>query len=363
LPGIPEHFPVPIVIVQHMPPLFTRLLAERLNKQCAIEIHEGTEGAVWKPGEAWIAPGGFHMTVTRTDGVTKLALQQEAPENSCRPGVDMLFRSVARLYGVSTLAVVLTGMGSDGVKGSQAIREFGGQVIVQDEATSVVWGMPGQVAGAGLAEEIFPLRGMAQGIDRRVETRELLNEITIGETCLFRSQPQLNALHNVILPEIVAERLKIGLKKLKIWSAGCSTGEEPYTLAMFLQEEKASLLKDWNFEIHATDLNDRSIETARAGIYGDYALRNTSESFKRKYFSPVDGGKLRVRDEMRAHITFSRLNLNDDQLNLSQQENGLAGADMAAVATNFAQAQIASQATINATAKVLSLPTLLDYLK
>lgn len=117
------------------------------------------------------------------------------------------------------------------------------------------------------------------------ETRELLNEITIGETCLFRSLPQLNALHNVILPEIVAERSKIGLKKLRIWSAGCSTGEEPYTLAMFLQEEKANLLKDWSFEIQATDLNDRSIETARAGIYGDYALRNTTDAFKKIFFS------------------------------------------------------------------------------
>ena len=187
LPGIAQPFPVPIVIVQHMPPLFTRLLAERLNKQCAIEIHEGEEGAVLKPGEAWIAPGDYHMTVVRTEGVTKLALQQEAPENSCRPAVDVLFRSVARLYGVSTLAVVLTGMGSDGVKGSQVVKEFGGQVIVQDEASSVVWGMPGQVAGAGLAEGMFPLSGMAKEIDRRVRGgrlfpgREFLRPIAIKE--------------------------------------------------------------------------------------------------------------------------------------------------------------------------------------
>jgi two-component system chemotaxis response regulator CheB len=173
LPGIPQAFPVPIVIVQHLPPLFTRLLAERLNKQCAIEIHEGEEGAMLKPGEAWIAPGDFHMTLVRTGGVTKLALQQEAHENSCRPAVDVLFRSVARLYGVSTLGVVLTGMGSDGVKGSRTIKEFGGQVIVQDEASSVVWGMPGQVAGAGLAEGIYPLAGMAKEIDRRVESGRL----------------------------------------------------------------------------------------------------------------------------------------------------------------------------------------------
>lgn len=147
---------------------------------------------------------------------------------------------------------------------------------------------------------------------RDQETRELLNEITIGETCLFRSQAQLNALHNVILPELVAERAKIGLKKLKIWSAGCSTGEEPHTLAMFLLEEREKLLKDWAFEIQATDLNDRSVETARAGVYGDYALRNTPEAYKRKYFTPAEGGRLKVRDEVKSRITFTRMNLNDD---------------------------------------------------
>jgi len=147
---------------------------------------------------------------------------------------------------------------------------------------------------------------------RDQETRELLNEITIGETCLFRSQAQLNGLHNVILPELVTERGKIGLKKLRVWSAGCSTGEEPYTLAMFLMEEKEKLLRDWVFEIQATDLNDRSIETAKAGVYGEYALRNTPELYKRKYFTTGEGERLKVRDEIKARITFSRLNLNDD---------------------------------------------------
>jgi len=147
---------------------------------------------------------------------------------------------------------------------------------------------------------------------KETESRELLNEITIGETCLFRSPAQLNALHNVILPELVAERGKIGLRRLKVWSAGCSTGEEPHTLAMFLLDEKEKLLKDWEFSIQATDLNDRSVEAARAGIYGDYALRNTPENYKRKYFSPGEAGKLKVKDEVRAKITFTRLNLNDD---------------------------------------------------
>src|SRR5262249_40835832 len=123
---------------------------------------------------------------------------------------------------------------------------------------------------------------------RVLESRELLNEITIGETCLFRSAPQISALQNVILPELIATRSKIGLKKLKIWSGGCSTGEEPYTLSMFLMEQCEKQLKGWTFEIVATDLNDRSVETAKAGVYGDYALRNTSDLYKLKYFTPAD---------------------------------------------------------------------------
>src|SRR5947209_18880384 len=120
------------------------------------------------------------------------------------------------------------------------------------------------------------------------ELRHLLNEITIGETCLFRSQPQLDALRKVILPELVNEKTKQITKRLRIWSAGCSTGEEPYTLAMNMLEESDRLLKGWNVEIVATDLNDHSVESAKAGIYGDYALRGTTDYFKRRYFLPVD---------------------------------------------------------------------------
>jgi len=147
---------------------------------------------------------------------------------------------------------------------------------------------------------------------RDAELRELLNEITIGETCLFRSQAQLDALRKVILPEIVAEKPKQITKRLRIWSAGCSTGEEPYTLAMTMLEESERLLKGWTVEIIATDLNDRSIETAKAGIYGDYALRNTSDLYRQKYFSIVDEKKLQVRPAVKQLITFSRLNLQDD---------------------------------------------------
>jgi chemotaxis protein methyltransferase CheR len=147
---------------------------------------------------------------------------------------------------------------------------------------------------------------------REAELRQLLNEVTIGETCLFRSQNQLDAMRKVILPEIMQEKSKQVVKRLRIWSAGCSTGEESYTLAMNLLEEAQGPLKGWTIEILATDLNDRSIETAKAGVYGDYALRSTPELFKRKYFNQIDEKRLEIKPEVKSLISFSRLNLQDD---------------------------------------------------
>jgi two-component system, chemotaxis family, protein-glutamate methylesterase/glutaminase len=175
LPALRQNFPVPIVVVQHMPPLFTRLLAERLDKQASIAVHEGAEGDLLVPGQAWIAPGDFHMTLAREGQAVRVTMNQEQPRNSCRPSVDALFESVAEVYGTKTLAVVLTGMGSDGVHGAQRIREAGGQVIVQDEASSVVWGMPGQVAAAGLADAVFPLNQIAGELERRTDRLALLS--------------------------------------------------------------------------------------------------------------------------------------------------------------------------------------------
>jgi two-component system chemotaxis response regulator CheB len=155
--GFPADLPVPFLIVQHMPPMFTKLLAERLTSQSALKVAEGKTGDVLRAGHAWIAPGDFHMTVTCIGNQPRISLNQDPPENSCRPAADVLFRSVAQTFGASALAVVLTGMGQDGLRGCEAIRAAGGQVIVQDEATSVVWGMPGFVARAGLANRIMPL--------------------------------------------------------------------------------------------------------------------------------------------------------------------------------------------------------------
>jgi two-component system, chemotaxis family, protein-glutamate methylesterase/glutaminase len=168
LPKIPKDLPVPIVVVQHMPPLFTRMLADRLANRSSIPVEEGSAGAVLSPGHAWIAPGNYHMTVTRAGLSSRLNLNQDAPENSCRPAVDVLFRSVASAYHANVLAVVMTGMGSDGALGAQCIREAGGEVIIQDEATSVVWGMPGLVYANGQADAVYPVECLAPEITRRV---------------------------------------------------------------------------------------------------------------------------------------------------------------------------------------------------
>ena len=161
-------FPVPIVIVQHMLATFTRHFAERLATQCRIQIVEANAGDVLVPGCAYIARGDHHLLVERRTGRASLALNQGDVENFCRPAVDVLFRSVAQLYGASALAVVLTGMGHDGLLGCGAIRDAGGEIIVQDEASSVVWGMPGFVARAGLASQIMPLELLSGEIRRRV---------------------------------------------------------------------------------------------------------------------------------------------------------------------------------------------------
>lgn len=175
LPQLPADFPVPVVIVQHMPPLFTRLLAERLNAVAPLHVQEGKQGEKLRAGQIWIAPGDNHMTVARKGGELVLGINHDPQENSCRPAVDVLFRSVAHTCGGNVLGVVLTGMGADGTRGSAAITEAGGEVIAQDEASSVVWGMPGSVVGASLAAGVFSLGRMASELVRRVSLRRGLS--------------------------------------------------------------------------------------------------------------------------------------------------------------------------------------------
>jgi len=166
--NLPADLPVPVVIVQHMPPLFTAMLAERLTSLSPIPCHEGAEGQVIERGHAYLAPGGKHMEVQRQSIRTTLHLNEGPPENSCRPAVDVLFRSVTAAYGGAVLGVVMTGMGQDGLRGCELIRERRGHIVVQDEPTSVVWGMPGYVAKAGYANRTLPLNQIAGEIIRRV---------------------------------------------------------------------------------------------------------------------------------------------------------------------------------------------------
>ncbi len=168
LADLPEAFPVPIVVTQHMPPMFTRLLAERLTARCRIPFHEATDGAVLTPGAGWIAPGDWHLLLVRDGARVRIELTQDPPENSCRPAVDPMFRTAAAIYGAGTFGVVLTGMGQDGLRGAEQIRGAHGRILVQDEATSVVWGMPGFIASAGLADAVLPLDRIAGEITRTV---------------------------------------------------------------------------------------------------------------------------------------------------------------------------------------------------
>lgn len=165
--ALPGDLPVPVVIVQHMPPMFTKLLAERLDARSGLRIAEAQGGEAPTPGTAWLAPGDRHLVVRGGLGrPIRLGLDDGPKENSCRPAVDVLFRSAAEVWGGDLLAVILTGMGRDGERGSARIRDAGGIVMAQDEATSVVWGMPGAVVEAGLAHAVVPLSAVAGEINK-----------------------------------------------------------------------------------------------------------------------------------------------------------------------------------------------------
>ncbi len=180
LPALPATFPLPVLVVQHMPELFTGLLAARLDHSCRLRVGEGAEGDFVQPGHIYFARGNWHMEVLRARAprlTPTLHLTQAEPENHCRPAVDVLFRSAAAVYGSGVLAVVLTGMGSDGLAGARVVHTQGGSVLAQDQATSAVWGMPAAVANAGLAHRVLPLNAIAPEILRlssrtSIEARE-----------------------------------------------------------------------------------------------------------------------------------------------------------------------------------------------
>ena len=169
LSALPTAFPIPVLITQHMPPMFTRMLADRLTTISPFKAKEAENGDVPQPGYVYVAPGDHHLVVVRDGTRLVLRLNQDPPECSCRPSVDVMFRSIAETYGGRVLATILTGMGQDGLRGCEALAAKGAQILAQDEQTSVVWGMPGYVAHAGLADAVLPIREIAAEITRRLK--------------------------------------------------------------------------------------------------------------------------------------------------------------------------------------------------
>lgn len=157
---------VPVLITQHMPPTFTTILAEHLTRASRRPAREGVDGEIVKAGRIYLAPGGCHMRVIRQGAGAVIALDDRPPINFCKPAVDPLFSSAIDIWQSAVLAVVLTGMGSDGMRGGKDIVAAGGSVIAQDEATSVVWGMPGAAANAGICSAILPLGQIAPQLVR-----------------------------------------------------------------------------------------------------------------------------------------------------------------------------------------------------
>ena len=174
LPDLCRRIDLPVLIVQHMPPHFTRSLADSLTRRVGVPVVEATDGETPRPGTVYIAPGGRHLLLRAEGGRLLTGLNDQPPENRCRPSADVLFRTAAAALGGEAVAVVLTGMDCDGTAGLRPLKRAGAYVIAQDEATSVVWGMPGSVVRAGLADEVLPLGNIAAAVQALVGGRGAL---------------------------------------------------------------------------------------------------------------------------------------------------------------------------------------------
>ncbi len=168
---LPRDLPVPVLVVQHMPPVFTAMFAERLNRLSAVTVVEAQDGMAVVAGRVYIAPGDRHLQVVQRGTNLVTRLNDGPPENSCRPAVDVLFRSAVPIYGATAVATILTGMGQDGKRGAEELHAVGAEIVAQDEASSVVWGMPGAVVAAELAHTVLPLGEIAQHLVSRISAR------------------------------------------------------------------------------------------------------------------------------------------------------------------------------------------------
>jgi len=422
LPQLPAELPVPILIVQHMPAGFTERMARSLDSRCAFPVSEARSGTPLVPGQAWIAPGNWHMTLVAGSEGPQFHLHQGAPVNSCRPSVDVLFRSAARMVGHSVLGVILTGMGNDGVEGARLIRQAGGQVLIQDEASAVVWGMPGQVQAAGHADAVVTLRQLPAELERRISIgrafplrpqrspsprlgrvaaprsapvapaapgsravaqacvgpasqrrraateamdqdafafvrdlvewrsgvqlvpesmplavmrltqlasrmsfpepgalierlrtrpdaeiqRQVVEAVLNTETYFFRDRHPFEALRQQVLPKLIEARRSS--RSLQFWSAACSRGQEPYSLAMMVRRHFPEL-GSWRVRILATDISESSLQRARQGRYNDSeAARGLSDELRKRYLWG-QSGSWEVAPDVRRLVEFRQLNL------------------------------------------------------
>jgi two-component system, chemotaxis family, protein-glutamate methylesterase/glutaminase len=190
LPALGSNFHLPVLIVQHMPVMFTRLLAQRLDQQCPQWVREAEEGMLISPDTITLAPGDFHMQLRRGKSGLYVTLNQGPPENCCRPAADVLFRSAAEVCGGAVAGLVMTGMGQDGFAGARSLKAAGGLILAQDEASSVVWGMPGEVVKGGLADKVLALAEIAPEVRR------------LGSRTDFASGPA-NALRSAGREEVI----------------------------------------------------------------------------------------------------------------------------------------------------------------
>jgi two-component system chemotaxis response regulator CheB len=215
LPKLGADFPVPVMIVQHMPKLFTGALAERLDRRCALRVREAYDGAELLPGTIWLAPGDAHMEVRAPNGWTRPAarksgargpsirLHQQPALNDCKPSVDYLFSSAAKVYGAATLALVMTGMGSDGLAGARCVHRAHGTVLTQDAATSAIWGMPGRVFEAGISRRPLPLSALAGELTRSAGARHCVRISGASAATTLRDARLGEAPANVSQPEVI----------------------------------------------------------------------------------------------------------------------------------------------------------------
>ena len=160
---------IPLFITQHMPPMFTTILAKQISETTSWPCVEAVSGDIARPGHAYLAPGDYHLTLSGTAAAPRMELNQNPPENFCRPAVDPMVRSLADIYGRGLLLLILTGMGTDGAKGAEVVADKGGTIWAQDEATSVVWGMPGAAAATGVCNQILPLPLIASTLHRHLQ--------------------------------------------------------------------------------------------------------------------------------------------------------------------------------------------------